>query len=157
MILLLLFLIAAGLWVLFHKPDDSPEAMPLSKPFEVPKGNPYGSVYTYNGQPLDGIDIAEPFQLEVMAGVFTIKSIYTSTVWTGEGCLYYGRKAVGFIKKPSRYFNYLTKMSRQHARMLVWAKIVGYASGGWPEIKLCLPSYAWFEEHTKQEKDSPKG
>ena len=105
---------------------------------------PYGShtiwVYTYDGSPLEGIALNTPFELEVMPGECTMRSIYTPTVWTGIGALRYQGKMVGFMTDAGPRGEILTDLAKRHRHVFVYGNIRGHSTGGWPLVSVRVPS-----------------
>ena len=109
--------------------------------YTIPPGTRTVKVYTYDGRPLKGVPLNTQFELEVMSGICSMQSIYTSMNWTGEGALFYQNKPIGFMTDAGQYPTILLSIAENHGSIYVYATIRGYdRHGGWPLISLKVPS-----------------
>lgn len=113
--------------------------------FEVPRGDYGANVYVYDGTPLVNSLHGAHYKLEVIPGVVGMRSVYTGTVWQGPCCLAYKHNPIGYIAE-SAYFDAIKMIVDSEYAVTVHAVTCGTDPGGWPIVRLEVPSYEWFKE-----------
>lgn len=111
---------------------------------EIPDGAETQPVYVYDGRPLKGTRKGSRLTLEVLPGTYTMKSVYTGTVWTGDGAIARSGSLVGFVG-GGRYERQLRDLVARYGTLSVHARREGTDSGGWPLIVLTVPDRRWFD------------
>jgi hypothetical protein len=114
-------------------------------PVDIPRGPVRTKIYTYDGRPLAGFAVGEPFKLTVIRGESSMESVYTGTVCRGEGCVDYGARPIGFIADYRKQYAPIVALARRHRRVTLWASIEGYDDAmGYPLVVAELPRDEWF-------------
>jgi hypothetical protein len=118
--------------------------LPDGEPLVVPEGTFEQKVYTYDGRPLKGTRKGSRFMLAIVPGYHTMTSVYTGTVWTSSCAVAYESCLIGHVGEGKNY-DRLTELTKRYPYVLVHGKRYGTDKGGWPIVKILLPSKSWFD------------
>ena len=114
-------------------------------PVDIPRGPVRTKIYTYDGRPLAGLAVGEPFMLTVVRGESSMESVYTGTDWQAEGAVAYGGSPIGFLADYKGHSAAIAALARRHRRVTLWASIEGYDDAmGYPLVVAELPRDEWF-------------
>lgn len=100
----------------------------------VPDGDASVKVYTYDGRPLGKVRAGTEVMLALYGGEeYRMESVYTGTVMDDDAILAYEGKPIGFLASGADA-RVLRAALRRYGTLLLHATVMGWTSGGWPEI-----------------------
>lgn len=104
----------------------------------VPGGTYRQSTYVYYGSPIADIPLGRNFTVEVLPGVWQMRSEYTGGRWEGEGAIAYNGRPIGFVGEGVRSRT-LMRLLKTYGRVSVQARKTGISGDGWPVVVLMMP------------------
>lgn len=119
--------------------------IPDGEPIVVPEGTFEQMVYTYDGRPLKGTRKGSRFMLAIVPGTHKMVSVYTGTEWSSSCAVAYESCLIGHVGE-GRNHDRLTELAKRYPYVLVHGKRYGTDKGGWPIVKILLPSTSWFDD-----------